>query len=139
MPTYSEILQNELAKEANLKNLGDKKAPPFGSEKAPAASEPVAKTTVEGTVSQEKKASAEQPDPKLEKVAADMRGVKEVAEKIASVLEQDRSADDANLFRNCISAVAHMKLAGYIKDEFNDPQALNRLAYNMYRDIVAAL
>lgn len=134
MLTFTELLQSELTKEANSANFGGKKAPPFG--KKDEKSEPE-KSEPEKT--EKKEASADKPDPKLEKVAADMQEVKAVATKIAAVLEQDKGVDDANLFRNCISAVAHMKLAGYLKEEFNAPQDLNRLAYNMYRDIVASL
>lgn len=138
MLTFTEMLKKELAKEANLKNLGEKKAPPFGGKKDE-KSESAPKEEPKKEAADTNPVSTEKPDPKLEKVAADMQAVQHYATKIASVIEKDAGADAANLFRNCISAVAHLKLAGYLKEEFVAPQDLNRLAYNMYRDIVASL
>jgi len=97
--------------------FGGKQAPPFGS----------------------KKEGSDQGDTEqvLRKIAADTMETKKFIDKVASVLREDAGADDEALYRNCASAVVHLKLAGRIKPEFDTPRSLAEMAYHLYEDILS--
>jgi len=96
--------------------FGGKKAPPFGSKKEAA------------TMSK---------DEMLYKIATDTLATKKFIDKVANVLREDAGVDDESLYRNCASAVVHLKLAGRIKPEFDTPKAIAEMAYHLYEDILS--
>ena len=71
-----------------------------------------------------------------EKVAAFVDYVEARTEKIASLVKEERTEKHAQLFRNCVSACFHTKMAGYASEESDDPSTFMAMCYNMYKDIV---
>jgi hypothetical protein len=74
-------------------------------------------------------------------------------QKIATVIASDRDEEHAQLFKNCVSACFHYKMAGYtittreevdeagetVKVAFDfasDPSEFMAMCFNMYRDIL---
>jgi len=88
-----------------------------------------------------------------EKLSAFVKVVDNRMAKIAKVIEEERDAEHAQLFKNCVSACFHYKSAGYtiaereetgedgevVKvayDRAEDPDEFVAMCYNMYKDIL---
>jgi len=91
----------------------------------------------------------------IDKTAKFVEVVDARMQKIASILAADRDEEHAQLFKNCVSACFHYKMAGYtwqpeytvrndagetVKiaayDRAGDPNEFVAMAYNMYKDIL---
>ena len=90
---------------------------------APKAEEKAPVTTVSKTAAQEK-------------VAAFVEYVETRTEKVAGLMTEEKGEKHAQLFRNCVSACFHTKMAGYAPQESDDPSTFMAMAYNMYKDIL---
>ena len=70
------------------------------------------------------------------KVAAFVEYVENRTEKVAGLMTEEKGEKHAQLFRNCVSACFHTKMAGYAPYESDDPSTFMAMAYNMYKDIL---
>ena len=109
--------------------MGGKKAPPF------MAKSDKDKDKDGGEYDDYDKAKMAQ-DVRMQKFAADTLETKKLVDKVASILKEDKGEDDVTLFRNCASSVVHLKLAGRVKPEFDNPRTLAEMAYHLYEDIL---
>jgi hypothetical protein len=99
--------------------------------------------------------SASKPSEKqaVDKTASFVEVVDARMQKIAKIIEDERDEEHAQLFKNCVSACFHYKMAGYtidvrkevtedgetVKvayDRAEDPNEFVAMSYNMYKDIL---
>lgn len=103
----------------------------------------VAEETTEEPTGEEVETKAPEQKPAAEKTAAQEKAaafvdfVEKRTEKVANLLTEEKDEKHSQLFRNCVSACFHFKMAGYAPEESDEPSTFMAMAYNMYKDILA--
>lgn len=88
----------------------------------------------------------------IDKMAQFVEVVDARMQKVAAIIAEERDEEHAQLFKNCVSACFHYKMAGYtvehreeeidgetVKvafDRADDPNEFVAMCYNMYKDIL---